>query len=256
MARSKRLLKAGLIGLMFLAGLLAVTLAFPLASLCGPRAARRLRGRIAMDWYAGLARILNLKLRRFGEPMAAVGLTVGNHVSWLDIVALGSQAPFDFIAKREVADWPVVGYLGKRAGTLFVSRGDRGSSLGVAEDMAWRLRQGRRLALFPEGTSTMGAGVLRFHARLFQPALLVHVPVQPVAIAYRGKAARLAPFVGDDDFLPHLWRLLALDSIEVDLSFCPPLAPGSLDRDSLARHARAQIAAALELERPARQLTA
>lgn len=256
MPRFRRYLKALLIGLAFLAGLAAVSCAFPAAGLCGPRAAQRIRGRITRHWYGTLARILNLGIRESGEPMATVGLTVANHISWLDIVVLGTQAPFDFIAKREVAEWPVVGYLGRRVGTLFVRRGDRDSTLGIAEEMVWRLRQGRRPLLFPEGTSSSGEGVLRFHARLFQPAVLVQVPVQAVAISYRGEAARHAPFVGDDEFLPHLWRLLALESIEVDLVFCPPVAPGKFDRAGLAAHTHAQIAEALGFEGPARSLIA
>lgn len=256
MPRFRQYLKAFLIALAFLAGLFAVSCLFPAAGLCGARAAERLRGRIAIAWYSLLARILNVKVRRTGATMATPGLTVGNHISWLDIVVLGAQAPFNFIAKREVAEWPVVGYLGRRVGTLFVSRGDRDSTLDTAEEMTWRLRRGRRLLLFPEGTSSRGDTVLRFHARLFQPALLAQAPVQAVAIAYRGEAAQLAPFVGDDDFLPHLWRLLALPEIEVDLVFFPPVAPGKFDRDGLSRHTRAQIAGALEPSHQARALTA
>lgn len=246
MERFRQWLKAGLIGLAFLAGLFAVTVVFPAAEVCGRSRADRLRGRIAVHWYGSLARILNLRIRRVGMPLANPGLLVANHVSWLDIVVLGSQAPVDFIAKQEVAEWPVVGYLGRHVGTLFVRRGDPASTRRTGEEMVWRLRRGRRLALFPEGTSSSGEAVLRFHARLFQPALLAHVPVQAVAIAYRAEAGRFAPFVGDDAFLPHLWRLLALRAIEVDLVFHAPIPTGRSDRNTLAGLTRGQITDALE----------
>lgn len=249
-------LKAFLIALTFLAGLIAVSVVFPAVGLFGAKLANRLRGRIAVHWYNVLARILNLHIRRQGSAMTPPGLTVGNHISWLDIVVLGTQAPFDFIAKREVAEWPVVGYLGRRVGTLFVRRGDRDSTLNTAEDMVWRLKRGRRLLLFPEGTSTVGHTVLRFHARLFQPAVLAQVPVQAVTLAYRGAAAESAPFVGDDDFLPHLWRLLALPRIDVDLVFHPAIPPGASDRDALARQTRGQIVATLEPSPLVQALTA
>lgn len=251
MERFQQFLKAILIALVFLVGLFAVTVLFPAAGVFGQYTAEKIRGNIAVYWYGLLARVLNLKIRRFGAPLSSTGLIVANHVSWLDIVALGTVAPFDFIAKREVAEWPVIGYLGRRVGTLFLRRGDLESSRRTSEEMVWRLRRGHRLVLFPEGTSSSGKQVLRFHARLFQPALLAHTPVQAVAIAYRNQASDSAPFVGNDDFLPHLWRLLALSSIEVDLSFHAPVAPGRLDRNAVAGHTRNQITAALERSSPA-----
>ncbi|WP_348757833.1 lysophospholipid acyltransferase family protein [Candidatus Methylocalor cossyra] len=252
----RKYLKAILVGLAFVAGLAAVTLLFPGARLLGHRVSEAVRGRITVLWYRSVARLLNLRIRCFGELMPTPGLVVSNHVSWLDIVALGSQAPLDFIAKREVADWPVVGYLGRRTGTLFVRRGDSHSTRSTAEEMVWRLKRGRRLALFPEGTSSSGEGVLHFHPRLFQPALMANLPVQAVAIAYRGAARPVAPFVGDDAFLPHLWRLLALERIDVDLIPCPPLTPGRFDRNALAQQTRAQILSALELQAPPLTLSA
>ena len=241
----RRFLKAAGVAWVFLAGLLAVSLLFPAAGLCGRHAADRMRGRIAVHWYGTLARILGLKIGRSGAPIMGNGLLVANHVSWLDIVALGSLAPLDFVAKQEVAQWPLVGYLGRRVGTLFLRRGDPESSRLITEEMAWRLRRGRRLVLFPEGTSSAGTEVLRFHARLFQPALLAHVPVQAVALAYRGKARDFAPFIGDDEFLPHLWRLLSLDALEVDVSFHTQVPPEGLDRNALAGYTRNQIAETL-----------
>jgi 1-acyl-sn-glycerol-3-phosphate acyltransferase len=250
MPQFRQFLKAFLVGLMFLAGFIAITCVFPVAALGGPRRAALFRRRVRALWYSLLARILGLKVRRSGELMATPGLMVSNHISWLDIMVLGSQYPFDFVAKQEVSTWPVVGFLARHSGTLFVRRGDTHSTRATAEDMAWRLRRGHYLVLFPEGTSSPGHEVLRFHPRLFQPALLVNAPVQAVALAYRGEARNLAPFVDDDEFLPHLWKLLAIRAIEVDVVFCATVAPNRFDRNGLARHTHSQIVAALEAQNP------
>jgi 1-acyl-sn-glycerol-3-phosphate acyltransferase len=241
----RRFLKAILVGLMFLAGLSIVTAVFPLLEWCGFRKAERLKGLIARGWYSLLTKILNVRVRRFGKAMQSPGLTVSNHISWLDIVILGAQGPFNFVSKREVAEWPIVGYLARQSGTLFVRRGDRDSTRITAEEMTWRLRRGQHLVLFPEGTSSRGDQILRFHARLYQPAVLANTPVQAVAIAYRGETGAAAPFVGDDDFLPHLWRMLGLSAIDVDLFFCEPIPTDGFDRGGLAQRTRGQIVEAL-----------
>ncbi len=179
--------------------------------------------------------------------MDTPGLWVANHISWLDIVIIGAQSPVTFIAKSEVAGWPVLGFLARHIGTLFVYRGDAEQNREIAETMSWSLRQGKRLVLFPEGTTTTGDRVLRFHAKLYQPAARVGSPVQAIAIAYDGAARDGAPFIGEDDFLPHLIRLLALERIDVRLTYCPPLAANRLNRDTLAAQTRRQVEAALGL---------
>jgi 1-acyl-sn-glycerol-3-phosphate acyltransferase len=150
-----------------------------------------------------------------------------------------------------MADWPVLGYLAQGTDTLFLRRGDAGHAQLIAEHMAWRLRQGRRLMLFPEGTTTAGDRVLRFHPKLFQPARLAAATVQVAALQYRGDAAAVAPFIGDDEFLPHLWRLLHLPRIDVRLQFCPPLAHATAPAE-LARMARAQVLDALQFNKEER----
>jgi 1-acyl-sn-glycerol-3-phosphate acyltransferase len=111
------------------------------------------------------------------------------------------------------------------------------------------LRGGDNVVLFPEGTTTRGDTVRRFHSRLLQPAISAGVPVQAVAIAYQGEqATTLIPFVGDDDFLPHLLRVLQLSRITVTVHFSEPLSVSDdLQRDALAKTARAQVLSALNL---------
>lgn len=245
MRRFRQCCKALLVVFMFVVGLIAVSLLFPASRMLPDKRAVRLQGWIQCGWYRALLRVLSVRVRRYGGVAADATLWVGNHVSWLDIVVLGAQSPLTFVAKSEVGMWPIVGFLARRTGTLLVRRGDAASTRRAAESMAWLLRQKRRVMLFPEGTSTAGDTVLRFHARLFQPAVLVGATVQAVAVVYRGDAAGIVPFVGEDAFLPHLWRLLGASAVLADLTFCDPVSAAGGQREAVARRTLQQVAAAL-----------
>lgn len=240
-------LKALSIALMFLVGMFAVAVVMPASRFCLGRRSLALEDAIVMLWNKTVCRILGLRIQMQGRFDPEARLMVANHISWLDIIALGSQFPCLFIAKGDVAEWPVVGYLAKGIGTLFVKRGEARQTNATAELMAWRLRQGRRLLLFPEGTTTEGKTVLRFHSKLFQPAEHTRASVQAIALSYQGKAKTAAPFIGDDEFLPHLFKLMQLDRIELTLHFCPAV-PTGLERGALAQTAHRQI---LEVIHPA-----
>jgi len=99
-----------------------------------------------------------------------------------------------------------------KIGTLFLSRGDAEDSRLLSNQIAFFLTQGRKIAIFPEGTTSNGRTVKRFYPRLFQAAIYAKAPIQPVAICYTDRYNHLhdqAPFIGDDDLLSHLWRFLA-----------------------------------------------
>lgn len=240
MARCRPWLKGAAVAGMFLLGVFAVGAVMPALRLLLGRRSHRLHEAIVLLWDRAVCRILNLRLHISGEPDPDAKLLVANHISWLDIIALGAQRPCVFVAKEEVADWPVMGYLAKGIGTLFVRRGDAEQTAATAERMVWRLRQGQRLMLFPEGTTTTGDKVLRFHGRLFQPAHLAGVGVQAIALRYEGEAKQRAPFVGEDEFLPHLIGILGLDRIDLRLDYRPAL-PAGLDGSAMAAAARRQI---------------
>jgi 1-acyl-sn-glycerol-3-phosphate acyltransferase len=240
MAFFRQWLKALLVAWMFLLGIIAVSVVMPVSLRVLGRRSTRLHEAIVMNWNRAVCRILNLRLQVVGRPDAEAKLMVANHISWLDIIALGSQFPCLFIAKGDVADWPVIGYIAQGIGTLFVRRGNNGQTAATGELMAWRLRQGRRLLLFPEGTTTLGDSVLRFHGKLFQPAQRVGVGVQAVALRYQGEARQLVPFVGEDEFIPHLFKLMKLAQIELNLTYCPVI-PAGLDRSQMAAATRRQI---------------
>jgi 1-acyl-sn-glycerol-3-phosphate acyltransferase len=231
-------------------GILMTYPVFFLIEVTGFDRQRHRREALVRAWMRGLLRILNVNLRVRGNIQPGAALYCANHVSWLDIPCLRAIVDAAFVAKSEVRRWPLVGGLAARAGTLFLRRGNHGTTSRIAERMTWLLAAGRTVIIFPEGTSTDGSSVLRFHARLFQAATRIDGHVQAVAIRYpRGKGIHPGiPFIGDDDLASHLWRLLGEESIEAELHFCTPLATAGRERRALADTTRRQIIESLEYD--------
>lgn len=244
MSRCRQWYRGMLIAGMFVLGVIAVATAIPaLKHLLRHRSAPWCES-IVLNWHRAVCRILNLRIHITGQSDSTAGLTIANHISWLDIIAVGAQRPYLFLAKEEVARWPVMGFLARRIGTLFIRRGDAEQVSAIGEIMAWKLRQGKPLMLFPEGTTTRGDRVLRFHGKLFQPAQRAGVTVQAISLHYAGEAGLQVPFIGEDAFLPHLLAILKLERIDLHLHYCPVI-PAGLRPDQLARSTRLQIIEAL-----------
>jgi 1-acyl-sn-glycerol-3-phosphate acyltransferase len=200
---------------------------------------RRLRPEPLITWWCrGLLRLFGIELQVEGAASAGAGLTVANHVSWLDIAVIGALQPTRFISKSEVRSWPVAGVLARAAGTFFIQRG-KGGAAPVLEELRPHLSAGGNVTLFPEGTTTDGGSVLPFRARLFAAAIDSRRPVQPVALSYgRSPNGRcVAPFIGDDELLSHLLRLLREPGLTVYVTYCAPLQSAGIDRDVLAQAA-------------------
>jgi 1-acyl-sn-glycerol-3-phosphate acyltransferase len=201
-----------------------------------------------LSWWCGrLARALGLRIRVFGSPRRKATLFAANHVSWLDIIALAAVTPTGFVAKAEVGRWPLLGWAAGRFGTIFIKRGSAPDAARVVSRAANRLVHRRSVAMFPEGTSTLGASARPFHPALFEASVRAGRPLQSVAIRYptRRGLSLLAPFIGDDAFLPHLLRLLQEPEIPVELHFSPPLQGGRGERRKLARLSQEQVEEAL-----------
>jgi 1-acyl-sn-glycerol-3-phosphate acyltransferase len=238
-----------LLRIVFKGGLLAALFAFSaaLAAALG----RRLKPRLARLWMRAAAAILGLRVRALGAPTPAPALYAANHVSWIEVVALGTIAPFTFVAKDDVARWPVVGTLASAAGTLFLKRGSAAGAARAVGAVVERLAAGERVAAFPEGTSTCGDDVLPFKPSLFEAAARLGCDVQPVAVRYPASAGRrrVAPFIGDDEFLPHLLRVLAEPGIDVELTFAAPISAHGRERGELAAEAWSTVTATLDARR-------
>jgi len=223
--------------------LVVLTLALPARP---PRVGDELlRHRAIRLWSAGLMWIFGFRLHRVGTPLPGATLFVANHVSWIDITALHSQRMMGFVAKREIADWPVVGWLAGRAETIFHSRGSTASMGGVLHTMLGRLREGRSVGVFPEaGAAGGGLEVGPFHARIFMASVEAGVPVQPVALVYGegGAAQPVVAFAPDETFLGNFLRLLGEPPRSATLHFLEPIAHGEADgRRRIAEIARGRI---------------
>ncbi|PPD39528.1 MAG: 1-acyl-sn-glycerol-3-phosphate acyltransferase [Methylobacter sp.] len=231
-----------LVALLAVAGCFIAGVIFPSVNLlCTVKTARNHRDALKKRWLCWFSSIVNLNVIKEGDFSGQPGLIVSNHVSWLDIILIGQYLPAYFVAKSDIASWPVFGFMSRQAGTVFIRRGEKKHIFETAEKMVWLLKQNRNIIVFPEGTTTRGEDVLHFHASLFQPALLTKATIFPVAIQYLGDAKHLAPFVDDDDLLPHLINMLSLDRIDVRLSVLPMIDGTGKSRHAVSHEARELI---------------
>jgi lyso-ornithine lipid O-acyltransferase len=208
--------------------------------------------RMIRAWSAALMRIFGLRAVRVGTPLHDPVLFVANHTSWIDIELLHSQRAACFVAKAEIAHWPLVGWLAASGGTIFHRRGSNHSLAAVMQAMVERLRSGRSVAVFPEG-GTGHDGVLKvFHARIFQTALDAGVPVQPVALRFVRDGRRVIDvgFRDGENFMGNLWRMLGEPPLEAEVHFLAPVPAMPDARRRMAELARERIGAALD-DRPA-----
>src|SRR5688500_12026588 len=199
-------------------------------------------------WSAGMMRVFGFRMRRVGTPVPGATLFVANHVSWIDIVALHSQRMMGLVAKREIAGWPVIGWLAARGETIFHQRGNQESLGGVLHEMLARLRTGHSVGVFPEGRTRDGREVGPFHARIFLAAVEAGVPVQPVALRYgeRGCAQHVVAFQHGENFMQNFLRLLGEPARSGEVVFLAPIAPGdAAGRRRIAETARERIVAAM-----------
>lgn len=244
--------KLFLIGILFIKGLVIAAGIFPVLDfLYSAREAKTKRDALKTRWLQWFSAIVNLHIIKDGELPERRTLLVANHISWLDIIVIGQYLPGYFVAKSDISSWPVIGYLAKQGGTIFIRRGNKQHIKTTAEKMVWLLKQNSNIIAFPEGTTTKGDEVLHFHSSLFQPALLTRSAIQPVAVQYQGSAKELAPFVGDDAFVPHLIKMLVMDKIEVRLIFLPVINSSGKNRHSVSLEARDMIGGKISEYSPA-----
>ena len=238
---------------MFRGGLLVLHLACGmLLAIPYPHLPRKRQRRILMSWSRRLLSILGVGIQVEGTQPArgeSASLIVANHVSWLDIFVLNAILPTRFIAKSEVRDWPLIGWLCRRVGTIFIERAMRHDAAAVNRRVAALLEQGICVSLFPEGTSTDGRQVGHFHSALIQPAIDAHVRLCPIAFRYRdeaGKHSDAPVYIGDMTLSGSIWRILRSPRFDALLVFTPALATADEKRRVLARAAQEAITQALE----------
>jgi 1-acyl-sn-glycerol-3-phosphate acyltransferase len=234
--------------------LLHVLLALPLTLLLiNPLTARwELRGeradhRVIRWWSKTLMRIFGFRVRLFGTPLRGGALFVANHVSWMDIELMHAARVVGFVAKSEISRWPLIGWMARRAGTIYHRRGNTESLAGVLHLMVERLRSGQGVGVFPEGGTTAGDTVRTFHARIFQAAVTAEAPVQPVALRYGegGQAQTVIAFGPRENFLQNFLRVLGEPGRVAEVHFLEPLQPTADGRRRLAEACRERILEAM-----------
>lgn len=202
-------------------------------------------------WSKGMLARLGIALRVEGD-LANGGLLVANHVSWLDVMAIHAVAPdARFVAKADVRSWPLLSRLVDCAGTLYLQREKKRDAVRVIHRMAEVLAAGHRVAIFPEGTTSTGHGLLPFHANLLQAAIATGTAVQPVALRFSDSSHAVSPameFVGATTLLQSLWRSACGEDVMARLVLLPARPSRGADRRTLARLLRADIASALGVQ--------
>ena len=190
-------------------------------------------GFIASNYYRVLCSLLRIRVRVHGAPMRdRAVLYVSNHVSWADILVIGSVAPVAFVAKREVASWPLVGITAKIQRTVFVDRTRRHQAAEAVADIVKRLKDGVSVVLFAEGTSSDGNRVLPFRSALLgaveeASAHAGNIAIQPMSISYTGlhgipmgrQHRPLVAWYGDLDFLPHIKVFIEHGAVDAVVSY-------------------------------------
>ena len=215
--------------------LLVSALAFCFLRFCWVKVLAFLRGRKVSSmeralWMQFCGRVvlaaMGVRSRIEGPLPSGQVLIVANHLSYLDIVIASAAVPSAFVAKLEIASWPAFGTLARLGGTIFVNRISRRSAWEVADRMGERMAEGVPVLFFPEGTSTDGSEVWRFHSTLFAPAVERGLSVVPAAIFYEPASADLQErdlcWFGDDLFFPHLLRVLGVTGFTAVVRFGEP----------------------------------
>ena len=243
--RLRLAVRALLLAAWFGAAAVAVAAAAVVAPLARDRGAR-LRAALFRRWCRGAARIVGLRIDVAGVPPSGPFFLVANHLSYLDVIVLGATVRATFVAKADVAAWPLVGWLGRAVGTAFIDRTRKRDLLRVLPLLEQRLRAGGGVVVFPEGTTGDGSGVLPFRSPLFAAAARAGLPAHAAALTYETPADARHPseavcWWGDMEFLPHLLGLLRLPNCTARIAFVRhPI--DDTDRKRLARATHAGIA--------------
>lgn len=228
---------------MVVRGLLTCAIVFPFI---GP--AQRM-------WHVGvycrhMLAAMGLRLVTEGAAHPGPVLLVANHVSWLDILAIDAAQPARFVSKADIRRWPLIGWMVACGGTLFIERERKRDAMRVVHQVAEALQHGDVIAMFPEGTTSGGEGLLPFHANLLQAAVATHVPVQPIALRFSDAVSAVSPaaaYIGDMNLVQSLWLIVRARGLQVRVQRLPALATEGLDRRAISDRVRAEIAAALGL---------
>ncbi len=218
---------------------------------------RRRRSACLRQASRRMLRGLRINVEVMGKLRTGASLVVANHQSWLDVLVLTAAAPMIPVAKADIFNWPMIGGLARRTGTIKVDRRTWRALPALVAEMTLALRQGHRVQVFPEATTRCGGAIDQFYRAAFQAALDAAVVVQPAALSYfdhLGNPTRLAAFVGDAELVDSLRKVLRAPALRVRLQWIPAIpaiaATGlaATDRRSVTEFAQDSVARALSQE--------
>lgn len=215
-------------------------------------------------WHKGVCAILGIRIETQGQPFTGSQVVyVSNHISYLDICALASVIRYgSFVAKKDVADWPVFGFLSTLQQTAFISR-SRQDARNAAGDIETMLDDGKNLIIFPEGTSTDGQSVVPFKSSLFSVIMRENLVIQPVTLKVLTADGRVPHTQDDRDLyawhvhmdteLPqHLWRFCQTRGAVLHITFHDIVSPGAFqDRKTLAKMCHDTVSKGLDFSQAA-----
>lgn len=220
-----------------------------------PRADAARRRAYVRWWSEKLVSVAGVALQVEGElprPGENAVMVAANHISWLDMFAVSAAWPTRFVAKSEVRDWPLAGWIAERAGTLFIRRDRRRDTARMNDQVHAVLARRDCVGFFPEGTTSEGDTLLKFHTSLFEPAVANAAHLHPVAIRYEHRDGAPAPevaYVGELSFMQSMARVVAQRGVVARVMFGPPIDCAQVkDRREAAHLARTRIANLLALE--------
>ena len=219
-----------------------------------PRVAHE-RHRALMGWWsAKLLRILNIDAVVEGEPPPdAAAMIVANHISWIDIFLISSVRPTRFVAKSEIRGWPIAGWIAERAGTLFIRRDQLRDMARIDARVREMLAQGDCVGHFPEGITTEGDELRKFHSSLFEPAVANGARVHPAAIRYEhpdGTLCRQMSFIGERTFMESVGLIVRQKAVRARITFAPPVETSGTSRRDVATAVESEVASLLGLSPP------
>lgn len=203
------------------------------------------RGTMVGLWARNAIRILHIRITVNGTPPAAPFFLVSNHLSYLDVILYQTQMPCVFVAKSEVAHWPVVGWLARAIGTLFINRRSRRDVVRVNQEIQQALTSGDGVILFPEGTSSKGETVLPFKSATLATVTNMGYPAYYASVTYKTPegeppAQQVICWWGDMTFADHVFNMLKLPYFEATVTFGAG-AVATTDRKEMAHLLNARI---------------
>lgn len=207
-----------------------------------PRPTEKLQGHhwcLIRWWYTRLLKLLGIYYVANGHPATGKVLLASNHISWLDILIIGSASPAVFVAGARMRGWPIIGWLTARSGTIFITRGAHQTNQ-VASEISNRLEADQPVLIFPEATTSNGLQLKTFHARLFAAAINSQSMIQPIALHYANPHSDA--YLVDCSFLTNLLHTLSRVKITATMSFLTPFEANGHSRKVLANEAKSSIA--------------